>query len=264
MTTTPKYDRDRVIAAVRDFYAFLTRIPRWTAGDFQDAPPDGWPELTDEVLSPLDKDESVRDLLRQLPYLMPGPEPETSTDDGEDHLWGAGTCGDKSMIAPETRTIDYPGAQTLHMLARPGTKGFFEPAGAGVLPPHVAVLISGSRYGSWLLVDTKEGTATDFIMMERPKRDVPDQDSDDYWRAYRTLPVGEMLEEWKAKYLELEWVVVPDNSMDGVMYWMDARTDQVRDIYRKYGWPDNFQRDDCRQALTKWYKDDLSQSQSQG
>ncbi|KAL1909660.1 hypothetical protein Sste5344_004508 [Sporothrix stenoceras] len=229
MTNAPAYDRDRVVAAVREFYAFLTRIPRWTAGDFQDAPSCGWPELTDEVLSPLGKDETVRDLLRHLPYLMPSRDSEANADDGknQDHLWGAGTCGDKSMIAPETHTNDYPNTQTLHMLARPGMKGLFEPAGAGVLPPHVAVLTTGSRYGSWLLVDTQLGTATDFIMMERPERDIPAQGSDDYWRAYRTLPVEEMLEEWKAKFIQLEWVVVPDNHMDGVMYWMDARTDRT-------------------------------------
>ena len=256
MTRVPAYDRDRVVAVVRDFYAFLTLIPRWTAGDFRDAPAGGWPELTDKARSPLCKDATVCDLLRHLPYLMPVSESEgdnTDNDDSVDHLWGAGTCGDKSMILPETCTIDYPGVYTLQSLAKHGMQGLFEPAGAGVVPPHVAVLTNGSWYGSWLLVDTQEGSATDFIIMERPERDTPDHDSTGYWRAYRTLPVDEMLEDWKAKFWELEWVVVPENDMDGVMYWLDARTDQVRDIYRRHGWPDNFQREECRQALT-WYK----------
>ena len=161
------------------------------------------------------------------------------------------------MIVLETRAIDYPGVYTLQSLANHGMQGLFEPVGAGVLPSHVAVLTNGSRYGSRLLVDTHLGTATDFIMIERPEREFPDQDSPDYWQAYRTLPVGEMFEEWKAKYRELEWVVVPDDDMGGVKYWLNPRTDQVRDIYRNQGWPDNFRREECRRALTQWYKDDL-------
>lgn len=31
--------------------------------------------------------------------------------------------------------------------------------------------------------------------------------------------------EWKDKYRQLEWVVVPDNADDGVMYRMDAKPD---------------------------------------
>ncbi|KIH93807.1 hypothetical protein SPBR_09229 [Sporothrix brasiliensis 5110] len=63
---------------------------------------------------------------------------ENSEDQYQDQVLGAGTCGDKSMIAPETCTVDNPGATTLPM-ARPGLKGLFEPAGTGVLSPHIAV-----------------------------------------------------------------------------------------------------------------------------
>lgn len=111
--------------------------------------------------------------------------------------------------------------------------------------------------------------------MEHPERPDPGEDSPDHWRVCRTLPVAEMLAEWKDKYWQLEWVVVPDNADDGVTYRMDVETDmsfqqsknaccirrtvilqqQMRDIYRHYGWPDNFWREDCRQALAQWYKE---------
>ncbi|CAK7210823.1 hypothetical protein SBRCBS47491_000908 [Sporothrix bragantina] len=237
------YDRDATVAAVRDFYDFLTRIPRWSAGDFEDAPPGGWPELTDEYLSPLGKDAIVCDLLRHLPYLSPKESDESD--------------GDKSMVAPETHVLDYNSRNTRWWFEnkRETIDGIYSPIGAGIIPSHVAVITSGSRYGSWLLIDTHDGRATDFIQQERPEKSAPDQDSPDYWRAYRTLPVAAMLEEWKQKYSSLEWVVVPNNYDDGVMYYVnDESTDQVRAIYRQHGWPDSFRRQDCRQALTEWYE----------
>ncbi len=224
MTQHPyTYDRDCVVAAVRDFYNFLSRIPRWTAADFWDAPPGGWRELTDEALAPLGKTAAVNDLLRHLPYVMPVREPGDDID--EDGISGAGSSGDKMCVAPETQAIDYPHRYTLDALAEGSIDGIVSPYGAGSIPAHVAVLTSGHKHGSWLLVDTQEGTATDFVMFERPQRPEPALGSPDYWRAYQTLPVGEMLAEWKAKFLQLEWVVVPDDYEDGVMYRMDEETD---------------------------------------
>ena len=100
-----------------------------------------------------------------------------------------------------------------------------EPAGAGVIPEWVVCLSGGGRDASWLLLDTREGTITDFIQQERPERDEPGPDSPDFWRAYHTRPVVEFLEEWKEKYRSLEWVVVPDDVDDAVMIRRDKRTD---------------------------------------
>lgn len=178
MTRVAAYNRDRVVAAVREFCVFLTRILRRTAADFQDALQGGWPELTDEVLSRLGKDATVCDLLRHLPCLIPvyefkGKAYNDNNNNDEDYLQGVGTYCDKTIIVPGTRTIDYPGVYTFQSLAKHGIQGVFKPVGAGVLPRHVAALTNGSRYGSRLLVDTQLGTATDFIMMERPERISP-------------------------------------------------------------------------------------------
>lgn len=100
-----------------------------------------------------------------------------------------------------------------------------EPVGAGVIPEWVVCLSGGGRDASWLLLDTQEGTITDFIQQERPERDMPGPDSPDFWRAYHTRPVMEFLEEWKEKYRSLEWVVVPDDVYDAVMIRRDEKTD---------------------------------------
>ena len=100
-----------------------------------------------------------------------------------------------------------------------------QPVGAGVIPEWVVCLSGGGRDASWLLLDTQEGTITDFIQQERPERDEPGRDSPDFWRAYHTRPVVEFLEEWKEKYRSLEWVVVPDDVDDAVMIRWDKKTD---------------------------------------
>lgn len=100
------------------------------------------------------------DLLRHLPYyfvLVYETEADRDNDDmyaDENGIDGAGTCGDKTIIAPETRTIDYPGGSTRWYLANGAIDGNLAPYGAGIVPPDVAVLTSGLPYGSWLLVDT--------------------------------------------------------------------------------------------------------------
>ena len=99
-----------------------------------------------------------------------------------------------------------------------------EPVGI-VLPEWVVSLSEGSEYGSWLLLDTREGTITDYIPQERPERDEPGQDSPDFWRAYHTRPVVEFLEEWKENYRSLAWVIVPEDPDDGAMLKRNKKTD---------------------------------------
>ena len=102
--------------------------------------------------------------------------------------------------------------------------GTMEPVGAGVIPEWVVSLSGGGRDASWLLLDTHEGTITDFMQQERPERDQPGEDSPDFWRAYHTRPIAEFLEEWKEKYRSLAWVVVPDDPFDAVIIRWDQET----------------------------------------
>lgn len=74
-----------------------------------------------------------------------------------------------------------------------------EPVGAGVLPEWVVCLTNGGKDGSCLLLNTREGTITDYIQQEPPERDEPGENSPDFWRAYHTLPIAEFFEEWKEK-----------------------------------------------------------------
>lgn len=132
------YNRDQTIAAVRSFYTFFATLPRLSTEDILDPPETGWPDLTDAYLAGLGKTPIVCDLLRHLPYIRPN---------------GLGN----QQIGPWTTAINYNDSTARWTLARGLVDGNMAPIGAGVVPPHVAVLTSGSRYGSWLLLDTETG-----------------------------------------------------------------------------------------------------------
>ena len=204
------YSPPETVAAFQSFYDFLTTLPAGLTRESILTPPsttDGWPSLTPHYLAPLHKTTTVITLLQHLPYISEAP----------------GT-NDTTQIAFETHAIDFRGPSVRWSIEKDKILGTMEPVGAGVIPEWVVSLTEGGRYGSWLLLDTKEGTITDFIQQERPERDEPGLDDPDYWRAYHTKPVVEFLEEWKEKYRTLEWMIVPEDDMDGAMLRWDKQT----------------------------------------
>ncbi|KAM7192193.1 hypothetical protein V8F33_008467 [Rhypophila sp. PSN 637] len=237
-TSTPaSYSRETAIKAITSFYIFLaSNIPGLSPEEVKYAPPNGWPELVNNaaLLAPLNKTDPVIELIRHLPCLQP-------------------SC-DLTQIAPETSAINYTSSSVRWSLGNKSIQGSLEPYGAGKIPPHVAVLTEGSRYGSWLLLDTEQGTVTDYIQFEKPERDTPGPDDEGHWKAYHTLPVQEFFDEWKDKYRSLEWVILPDDVDDGVRYRFDGETDEIRQIYKEHGWPENFRKEECRIALKEWHE----------
>ncbi|KAL9580260.1 MAG: hypothetical protein Q9212_004601 [Teloschistes hypoglaucus] len=237
------YSLPQTLAAFHSFYNFLTTLPSDITPASILTPPSsahGWPSLTSHFLAPLRKTPSVITLLQHLPYIDENP----------------GTAG-STQIAYETTAIDFRGPAARWSFEKDKIPGTMEPVGAGVIPEWVVCLSGGGRDASWLLLDTREGTITDYIQQEAPERDEPGEDSPDFWRAYHTGPIVQFLEEWKEKYRSLEWVVLPDEYFDAVRIRWDKKTDEIRDIYRAHGWPDNFRRHDCREALLEWKRRQL-------
>ncbi|KAH0365600.1 hypothetical protein KCU65_g5971, partial [Aureobasidium melanogenum] len=155
---TIKYDRNVAVEAIGSYYKFLATIPAIQASDILEPPTGGWPSITTESLAALGKDEVVVDLLRHLPYI------------GHTH------DGNKN-ISYDTAVINYSDGR----LYDNRSLNSLVPTAAGILPAHVVSLTIGARYGSHLLLDTQEGTITDYIMMERPERGHPPPDSSDHW-----------------------------------------------------------------------------------
>lgn len=140
--SSSQYSRDAAVAAIRSYYVFLTsQLPRLDRDDppiICDPPPTGWPDLDATTLAPLGKTTTVTDLLRHLPYL------------GEDDEGSA-------FVAPYTRAIHYSGLDKRWRVDWHIAAKNLEPAGAGEVPAHVAVLTQGGRDASWVLLDTEKG-----------------------------------------------------------------------------------------------------------
>lgn len=212
------YSRQGTIAALRSFYDFLATLPRLSADAIIDAPPSGWPALTDDLLAKLGpKTAAVHDLLRHVPIITAGPN-----DDGG----GEGNA----LIAPATMTIRWDNGDGFlgRALGRGIIDGVLSPHGVGdELPPHVAVLSKGGRDGSWLLVDVEAGTVTYFAMMGAPEEHLEGSSSNSTagWRAFCTRPIAEFFDGWVSRYRSLDWVVVPGSVEDGVLFYRDAATE---------------------------------------
>lgn len=116
----PVYNRDKTIAAIWSYYDFLTRT-HIDKNDVQWPPENGWPHLTDEVLSNTGKTQRVNDLARHIPYINPDNSiyHRTSVDSG---------FGDLSDFCS--------------------------------VPPYVLLLASAGREGFHFLLDTERGTMT--------------------------------------------------------------------------------------------------------
>jgi hypothetical protein len=68
------YDRDEVVASVTDYYNFLITRLHFEPSDLKAPPPTGWPRITQARLAFLGKSDKAIDLLKHLPYLLPGDE----------------------------------------------------------------------------------------------------------------------------------------------------------------------------------------------
>ncbi|KAH0009669.1 hypothetical protein KCU78_g10618, partial [Aureobasidium melanogenum] len=233
------------VDAVRKYYHFLANdlgaIPR---NCIVEPPEEGWPTITQDSLAGLEKTEAVIELLRHLPYIEPSEDYNT-------------------QVAFGTSAIDYREIGEYKVAEGKGSQ--FIPAGNEEFPPDVVVLTDEGEdyYGSLLLLDTKKVTATDYQPQAPRMKGVPDPETTpEIWRYSETLPVADLLALWEQKFRSLEWTANPFNVEGGIMLRHDHATDEVRQIYRDHGWPDNFCREECHNALREWNRtieDRLSQ-----
>lgn len=121
------YNRGHVIAAITEFYQFLTTPVFYEPTDILYPPPGGWPQIREKVKSASwDKTDEVVELLCHLPYLDSRP-------------------GIREIM-PWSRPIDYINQDLL----------FNDPMKE--FPPWVISLTISSRLGINLMLDTSDGS----------------------------------------------------------------------------------------------------------
>jgi len=134
------------------------------------------------------------------------------------------------------------------------------------------------RDGRWAVLDLSDGTVTEYeIQGSSYEQDYPDDDLR-AWRnegryqdepTDRTLPVTEYFKRLGDKFRQLEWVGFwRDNSYPSLWVGYDfshdnegVETAEMRKILKNHGWPDTFDRQVCKQALTEYVNRDTERRQ---
>lgn len=125
------YNREQIVAAVTDFYQFLTTLPYVEPDDILYPPPEGWPQITENKFAFLNKTDEVIELLRHLPYL--------DSTRGE---W---------IVFPWTNCCDYLKEDVKAYIPYPPEDDY-------EFPPWVINLTySKGKYGKYLMLDTTDG-----------------------------------------------------------------------------------------------------------
>ena len=267
------YSQEETIAAISDFYTFLTQM-------YMDQsvvvypPPGGWPEIVDAdpaVLRSFGKSDEVIALLAHLPYIR----------------W---SWEDPAEIAPDSKVADWRDLITLLSKPLPPGKGitraqevrlYTEGALCDISPPHVVGLIR-SRYEAMVL-DTKHGV---IHWEDCPGRinggehckvsvDWSELDPDDTvskeadWRYEATAwTVSTFFEVLKDQFIQLQWLPISPFSVRAFKY-SDYRGEEgmmamLQETYREHGWPDLavYRKSDCleavKKAMTERYPNTLS------
>jgi hypothetical protein len=253
------YSRDETVAAVRDYYQFLTKM-YLDESKVIEPPPGGWAHITTRSFT-LDKSKEVINLLRHLPYIK---STLNDTIDAE----GAPECTfadwqDIFQRGADSRTI------------RIGTE---DSPISGSIPKHVVGLTCGGSHNPRFLLDVKLGTIQWYGcpggISNNPSRETVDDDPYDYyseeeeaeWRAEgETWSIPNFFAELKDHFRRLNFV--PISSRKVVHVWKTSPPDYeamiagVQEVYSQHGWPDLevYDKNECLKAVTKFIKEQYLQ-----
>lgn len=260
-----EYSREECVQAVRDYFQFLAQM-YLDESDFVSPPEDGWPSINEDNLAGVEKNETVLDLLKHLPYVR-----QRSTVGGSDTI----------KVAPFTTFTDWAEAATDIANGKDDAESLrLRTEGAtlsDILPSHVVGITGGPRDSDVFLVDTDLGIVLWFecpgeIVKSsrgppssvRPISDDPYDYEDDEeqaeWRGDSTAwSIPDFFKMLKGQLQKLEflpltktevWVTLPYHRAKD----KDVVVPAVRDIYRKHHWPDLAQYDKAAcQAEIKAY-----------
>jgi len=136
------YSRDECIAAIHNYYQFLTKMYLDESMVIH-PPPEGWP-FDAEALRELGKSDEVIALLRYLPYIREGPD--ASHAEAASHCWFA----DWQDLAQRLIGGHISG-EDIRLMSE-GSDRY------KLAPPYVVSLTCGGRDNTIFLLDTKRGT----------------------------------------------------------------------------------------------------------
>jgi hypothetical protein len=237
------YSREATIAAIREYYRFLTRM--YLKECYVDEPPEeGWPEINTETLSGLGKTDEVISLLRHLPYIR------ATGDDTE----GAAMC-----IFADWRGIAQ--GMALGRLDVDSVKTTTEGGLPDSISAHVIGLTDGGFRNPAFLLDTKLGIIywedCHSGIKRNPTRepiigdewdDPPENEIMDWHGDSVAWAIPDFFEILKDQFRQLNYVPINPRT---VCYASAREAIPLVQIYRAHGWPDleRYRKRDCLKAV---------------
>ena len=249
------YSRSATIAAIRDFYQFLTKV---YLNDSQviHPPEGGWASIIDAdptALESFGKSDEVVSLLAQLPYIDSG--------DGSRETQVGPNCAFADW--QELITQLSSGRSTGEDL-RVITEG---PDFAEFAAPQAFGLACGNRDTPVLVLDTQLGVVhwqdcPDAIVRSHGETsigwewddDVPEDEAN--WRSDAcTWAIPDFFEVLKDLFRTQHWIPISPYEVWSASFATDIgdAVRLVQDIYRQHGWPDlaRYRKSECLEAVRR-------------
>jgi hypothetical protein len=256
------YSREATIAAVTDYYTFLTKM--YLKEYHVVYPPvGGWPSIVDAdpaALQSLGKSDEVLALMAHLPYIR-RPLDTVYSDDTSEVTPGS-TVADWAKLIPRLGPR-YTSDDLLFL-----TEG---PLLSTVSLPHVFGLFLNRD--ETMMLDTKHGIINwdechgriDFgdggagflqVPINLDDDDVSQEEAD--WRySAPAWEIPDFFNLLKAQFIRLDWIPIsPFTVRDGHdRDWPneEGMMEMLEDTYRQHGWPDLavYRKSDCMEAVQK-------------
>ncbi|OHE94891.1 hypothetical protein CORC01_09810 [Colletotrichum orchidophilum] len=232
------YDQNELVSLIKRFYELLVEMAHFETEHIRWPPePLGWSdsELNVDSLRLLGRNETVIDLLRHIPYPR-----ESGT---EIHSWATAISYLREHWRPEEH--DKPGwhQKDLCMLGLAPYDGF--------TPPNFICLTQdGSTVGTWWAIDTEQGCIYPQGGSYMLYGDAPPEADEKWWLNAKAVTFAEFFNKLTDDLTSLKLVPLPaaGNFSVGVANHLGEDAQVMRNLYREYGWPEAFRREEFRQA----------------
>ncbi|KAK3689722.1 hypothetical protein B0T22DRAFT_377604 [Podospora appendiculata] len=241
--TEPRYTPEQLAAIILDFYTFFTKL-HFKPSDLKLPPPGGWPNLTRENVGPNFKSDYTLSVLRQLPYLNKEGLVEYNC-----------SVQDYSTRTRESFELDEYG----HLHGEDIYTHDYDDRDAPI-PDHIVSFAPGySSGGIELMLNVHDGT----IIAEMIRYShIGEEDIQRYFDSIKkkfrklrliprmgrkTLDAEKVPERSRGIRLEAVRNQIRDNTWDS----SNLDLQYLRQVYRDYGWPRAFRREEFEANLDR-------------
>ncbi|KAL1842968.1 hypothetical protein VTJ49DRAFT_3609 [Mycothermus thermophilus] len=266
-----KYSQEAAVAAITDYYAFLTQMYLDESHVVFPPQPWGWPSIANANIvlrESFGKSDEVLSLLAHLPYIQdPSGVAEQAADATPGCIWADWS----KLICSHS---DNPNqAKSLRVI----TEGTLpQPS-----PPHLVGLAHGGDWSTPILIlDTTLGIihwegCPDRIQWDPEYREtmvdmdwydaeIPEKEAD--WRSSAPAwRIADFVEVLKDQFRQLRWIPISGNSVRSTHEELpneEGMMATLQDIYRQHGWPDLsvYRKSSCLDAVRKVMLERFSES----